>query len=497
MSNTGQKVIKNAAVMMVSQVITWSMAIILTVLLPRYLGPEVSGEFGIASSIWAITAVLVSFGMDTFLVKEIARYPARAGELLVTSVVVRTGLFTLGCAGVAAYVLLKGYSPEMVLLIALIGLAQIITTLTGATEAGLQGLEVMHYSSLATILGKIVQTTLGLSVVFLQLNVYVVALALVAGGLTTLIVEAAFLRRHVRLTPRFSAASASGILRSSAPYLFASLGLTLYNQVDVLIMSSLTDVRTIGWYNAARSLFGTSFFVPVVFITAVFPLLSRTHAHDEGAVPKLLQRSFDTMLIIAVPAGIGLMIMAQPLVDILYGPSFSGSGPVLSVLGLVLTFSYLNVLIGRFLISTDRQRVWAMVMLVSAAATIPLDLLFVPWALRLFGNGAIGGAVSYLVTELGMLIFGIRQLPAGALGTSSVKLTARALVAGAAMAAVTWICRDQFAAIPIVAGALTYLAAGALLRLVPHEDRQLLAGMFRSLVARLRRRATTATAEGV
>ncbi|HEU5090560.1 MAG TPA: oligosaccharide flippase family protein, partial [Roseiflexaceae bacterium] len=75
MSISGNRVIKNTSVLLVSQIITWGLTTALTLFLPRYIGPEGNGVLAIASSVWAITAVLISFGMDIYLMKMIAREP--------------------------------------------------------------------------------------------------------------------------------------------------------------------------------------------------------------------------------------------------------------------------------------------------------------------------------------------------------------------------------------------------------------------------------------
>ena len=95
---------------------------------------------------------------------------------------------------------------------------------------------------------------------------------------------------------------------------------------------------------------------------------------------------------------------------------FTNSGPILGVLGIVLIFTYLNILFGQILICLDRQRALTVVMAAATLATIPLDLLFIPLCVRFFNNAALGGAFSFVVTELGMLVAMVRLLPRGALG---------------------------------------------------------------------------------
>ncbi len=90
---------KNASSLMLAQLITWAFAIGVTIFLPRYLGVVNVGKLHLAFSIWAIAGVVVTFGTDILITKEIARVPVRTAELIGASVVVRLVLFVL-CLGV-------------------------------------------------------------------------------------------------------------------------------------------------------------------------------------------------------------------------------------------------------------------------------------------------------------------------------------------------------------------------------------------------------------
>jgi O-antigen/teichoic acid export membrane protein len=230
----------------------------------------------------------------------------------------------------------------------------------------------------------------------------------------------------------------------------------------------------------------------VVFITVIFPMLARTFAQQPDALPRIMRKSFDFVLLMSVPVGLGLLSIADPLVVLLFGPDFADSGPILAVLGLVTIFMYLNILIGKALVSMDRQRFWSMVMLVTAVVTIPLDLLLVPWCQQVFGNGALGGAISYLITEFGMVIVGICAMPRGTLGWPNIRVASRIIVIGMIMCAAAWWCRDLFIAIPIVVGAAVYITLILALRVIPQEDLQFLSKAGQTVLGRLRRRKVTA-----
>jgi O-antigen/teichoic acid export membrane protein len=514
----GKRIARNASVLMVSQLTTWLLTLLLTIFLPRYLGAAQVGKFQFANSIWAVVAVLVTFGTDTLLTKEIARSRTRARGLWRSALILRAILFALGAAGVVLYLNFFNYPPATTRVVYILAFSTLFWEFIGACQAVLQGIERMEFISLANIAGKAVNTGLAILMLLLGQDVYVIALVTVLSAAVVLGLEVYFLRRlnvigtqasvhasggtkqeasaesHVYRGRPFSFDAAVRMLRAGLPYLLSSLFLVAYGQVDVMVISLLLDDRAVGFYGSATQLFGTFLFVPTVLITAVFPTLARMYTQAPDALPAMIRRSFNMMLVLSIPIGFGLLVIADSLVVLLFGPEFAKSGPVLAMLGLVLILTYQNMLIGQFLISTDRQALWTLVLAVATAATIPLDLWLVPLFQRTSGNGAVGGAISFLITEGAMTGLGLFFLPRGMLDRSNFWAALRALAAGLMMVAAIWWCRNLFILLPVVLGAIVYPCLILLLRVLPDEDITLLRNAVTSIMARMRGRRAPAGA---
>jgi O-antigen/teichoic acid export membrane protein len=500
MSGTGRtvqgssRILRNAGALFVSQAITWSLTLALTVFLPRYLGAANVGRLILANSIWAVALVLITFGMDVHLTKEIARRPERLRELLGTSFALRGAMFLVGLAGVLIYTRVAGYPAETVTMIWIIAAASIFTLFGSATQAVLQGVERMEYIALGTIAGKAVYSLGAIAMMLAGMDVYAVAAVMIAGSLVTLLVQLRLVTRLAtstgitgwHLRPTWS--EARHMLSASVPYLFAEAFLVAYTQADIVVLSLLLDEQAVGWYGSARQLFGTLLFVPSIVVTALFPVLSRLHATEPGVLRQYLGHSFDALMLLSIPIGLGILVIANRLVVTLFGASFANSGPVLGVLGLVMILTTQNMLVGRSLIAIDRQRQWIAAQAVMGLATVLLDLVLVPWCQRAYGNGALGGALSYVVTESALLTTGIILLPRGALTRRNASVAARGLLAGLLMAAATWWLRDLFLGIPVAAGAVVYVTALWALRAVPAEELRYVRDLAVSMVRRLQGR---------
>ncbi len=482
MKSPGKTIARNAGVLMVSQLITWGLALAITIVQPRYLGAIGVGQLHLALSLWSVMELFVAFGTDTLLIKEIARTPERMGEFFGTASMLRILFFAIGFVLLALYAHAAGYSSETISVIYIIGLGSLLNQFSSVCRVSLQGLERMEFTSISDIASKVFNVGVGVPLLVLGFDVKVIAVVIVGSYLTNLLIHVYYLSQLQRLHLLVDWQLAKWMLRKSVPYLMVTVMLGIYVQLDIVIISLLVDEQTVGWYGAADTLFATFLFVPTVFVTAVFPALSRMYKESADTLAVVMRNSFDLLLIVAVPLGLGLFAIAGNLAVLLFGADFANSGPVLAVMGIVLILTYQNILLGKFLISVDRQNTWTKVMAVATVATIPLDLLLVSWCKTTFNNGAIGGALAFVVTESGMVIAGLWLLPRGTLGRENVWRTVRVLVAGLIMLVMVWPLRQMFILIPIATGTMVYLVMIWVLRVVKTEEWQLIRGLGQQML---------------
>lgn len=493
---SGKTIAKNFSVMMGAQLFTWSLAFVLAIFVPRYLGPTGLGEISIANSIWSIMGVLIVFGMDVHIIKTVARDPDKTAEVLGTSLVIRFALFVLACVIVGLYLFFVRYDTTIVVVTMIIGISYLFGSVNSAFGSALVGFERMELTSLNDIITKILGTTITLLVIFIGYGVYAIAAVGVINNLFSIFFMGYFILRKHKIHLRFSIDEAKEMLRVSAPYLITGITISAYHQIDTLFIASLVDTKTVGWYNTAMNLFGTLMFLPVAFGNVTFPALSRSYVSAQDKLHMIARRSIDLMFLLSIPIGLGIMVVSKPLVLLLYGAEFTASGPVLAILGIVLILTYLATMLGQLLISTDRTGKWNMVMIVWVLLTIPLDMVLVPLTHAVFQNGALGGALSYLITEGGMVVGAILLLPKGTLQWSNVRTAILTLVSGLLMVSTSWWFRDNLMIVSILVGALTYCASVLLLRIIPREDFILIRDAALGMFNRLRKSKDSSTSLG-
>ena len=462
--------LRNLAHLFSAQVITWLLAMVVSVVLPRHLGPEGVGQLRLPAAIWTMLQLLMGLGSATYLTLEIARNRERGTWVMGTIVVIRLIVFVgicscsrlSQCSHVPAAAR-PSYSRCLVL-------SRCSTGSPTSFAPRLAGLEQMSYPATASVVSKLIYTVAVIAVVVLDGGVVAVAAVGMLGPMTVLAwCWVAFLKfGRVSFASPFR--EIPRIVRASMPFFILGAVLTIYLQIDTVVISALVDAEVLGWYSTADTLFGTLLFVPTVMLTALLPRFGRLHVTDPPGLDRLVRQAFSSLLLLSVPIGFGTIVVADQVAVLLYGPEFRESGQVLTVYGAVTILMFCTIMLGGLASATGRQTFWNGLMICAIVASIPLDLVLVPWTDERYGNGAIGGALAYVVTESVMLVLGIWKIAPTIVDPASMARIAKILLAGAVMLAAIWPLRGMFLPIPIAVGAAVYITVILVTRTLTDDE---------------------------
>ena len=470
-----------------AQVITWLMASSVTVVVPRLIGPESVGESQLALSIWAVGLTTVTLGTNTLVMLQVARQQHADRFELGPPLVARLVGYVIAWIPLGGFVLIAGYGGDVISLFVIYGFSTLVLTIAELARASLTGLEHFAAVARADVISKVVMAALMITAAVTTEDVRVVAAALALSGVVSAWLLFRDLHASASISYSRSLRGAWGAVRASAPYFTIGVAVVLYMQLDVVLMSFLVSDIEIGWYGLADTLFSTLLFAPSILMTALFPRQAREHVENPAAALETLEQGFRTLMIAAVPIGLGIMVVAHEVVDLLYTDEFAGTGAVFAVYGVVLMLMFETILLGQHSISIGRQNFWCILMVIGVVMTLPLDLVFVPWADDRYDNGAIGGALSYVVTESMMLIAALWKLAPGLVSKRSAVRLAKCAAAGTAMVCACWPLRERSLPLTIVVGGIVYATVLTLTRPFDESERDVFRRVTSKFSGRLRR----------
>ena len=431
--------VKNTIFMMGTQIITWGSSFILMLFLPRYLGSEEYGRLYLAMSIAMILEIVIDFGGQYHITKEVSRSPERTATLLVNSFLMRSLLWLCGMVALYAFALAAGYPSAITKLLLVFGIAKLWEGFGRALRNCYQGREQMQYPSLAAMTERIFLTTVGVAALVLGADALTIAIVMASSTLLGFFISLSFTSRIVAGLPRVDWQLVKQLARQGIPYFLWTTFSVVYFRVDAVMLSLMAPVAVVGWYGVAYRFFDVLMFLPSIYCTAILPILSRlwkdTHLSFAGATAK----SLDYLILCAIPTGILVYAFAEDIIQIFFGiPEFEASVILLRIFSLCLPFIYVDFVLGTVLLATDKQQQLSLMSFLAIPLNIGLNYLMIPRFQSAFGNGGIGAALATLVTEVFIFIAGISLLPANAKGKTNLLVLLKGCVAGGIMAGTLW-----------------------------------------------------------
>lgn len=484
--STLERAVSNSSIMLVSQLVTWTATLVLTAALGRYLGDVGFGELYLAMSFGVIFSVLVEFGLDQQLVRAVARDRTLAGTYLVNSVVIKAALSVIAYALIVVLIQLLGYPAELKRTIAVYSLILFVNGVSASCTAVYQGFERVFHSAIGMVIEKGFVSIVALILLIDGHGITAIAGVFVVGSLLGALWKVYFLRRMVRITASSDISTIRKLVIGALPFfLYWALG-AIYYRIDVVLLSKLTDATVVGWYAAAYRLFDTLVFLPSMVSTVImFPILARLATGSRADLRLAMGKGLDVIVMLGVPICTGLFMLAEPIIQLIYGkPEFLNAVPALRLLSVGLFLLYVNSVLAVALVSLNQERKMTVVAALATIINLGLNWLLIPHFQH------VAAAAVTVVTELFILCYLGACTPRDLLARSSLIVFIKASAAATIMATVLYALEDQSILLLVPVGGLTYCVSSLVFRLVPVEDVR----TFRNAIeARRRSRAAPAT----
>ncbi len=427
-----------------------------SLIIARRLGPASFGIIGVASGIMLYLVQLADHGVELVGVPVVSRLgPGDAVREIASATLTYRVLVALVLAGVVASLglwvlprpdgaVLAAYAPLLVL--------------TGlSTRWVLLGTRHPATIAMARIAGEMVALTLIAVTVRAPVDLQMVPVAAVIGlSTTTVLMLIGTYGAGVRVAVDWTWEVCRPLFeRGRSLVAFSLLGLVLFN-FDLLLLRFVKGETAAGQYAAAYAFISFASNLMVAYAHGVMPSLTRAASHPEDR-----DRAYGTahaqIMGIALPAAVGGMMVAGPLVHLVFGEQFDAGAAALGWLSLSLPFAAMREVAVVAVIAGGGERSLIRVNLVTVACNVVLNVVLVPI------YGLVGAAVATLSTEGVRMALAARQATALSFCLPSFRRFVKPVVATLAMWGVLQLTDSAPVWRSVAIGGLTYAVVLAML----------------------------------
>ena len=385
--------------------------LVLLLVAGRFLGVDDYGRFMYALAVTTIIETVMDIGLAHVTVRAVARDPQSAPALFRNVLGLKVAWVAVGLVLVLVSAPLLRSDPIVIRLCYLLGLSSAARSYFLTARGLLQGTNRFDLEAAIVVADRVLLLVLGTATLVMGYDVVALGVTFVIARLIMFVAVTMLLRGLLgSARPTFNPEVWRDLQAAALPLGFFMISLNLYSYVDTVILGVMRSNAETGLYGAAYRIYEGLTYPPSIVASLVTPRLSYLFVHDRTRVNRLLLRT------VSGAAGMGILIggvgivIAAPLVTLLFGASFAGAARPLQILAGGALFVFCTWILHAAAIATNLDRRLFMTTVVGLGTNVALNLLFIPrWGI----NGAASATVIAEAVTVMLLIVQLRRHLAG------------------------------------------------------------------------------------
>lgn len=394
--------VKNAGFLFGAEVISNVLSLLLVFVIARELGDAGLGRYTFAISFASLFLIFSEFGIMPYIVREVAADRSRAPRILADAALLKGVVGIAACAISVLAVVLSGQPTDVVWLVGIASVAMFFNYFTYLFRSFFQAFEIMEFDALAKVVERVLGVGLGILAIGGGMGIQGVLLAQVvafAGSMCLSLIITA--RKIAPLRFSVDVSAWRKIVRGAMPFWLTAVFWVVYFRIDSVMLFYLAGDAQTGLYTAGYKLIEALMFVPTIFVTAAYPVLSRLYAKKDAEHFNLLfDKCVYYLFVLGLPLLVGGWIVASRTILFVYGPGFSPSIIVFQLLLTAAFLLYVGALNGYVLNAMRKEAIFAKALAIASVINIVCNAFAIPrW-----------GIVAYLVFLLAIERRALREL---------------------------------------------------------------------------------------
>jgi O-antigen/teichoic acid export membrane protein len=396
------KIVHNISWLFFDKILRMGVGFFVGVWIVRYLGPEQFGLLSFATAFAGLFGAFATLGLQGIVVRDIVHNPDCAPETLGTAAILQL------IGGTAAYLIflvaIAYIRPED-------SIARTIVAILGSTML-LKASEISVYWFESKLLSKytvwvqngvfLVFTAVKVILILEQASLIAFVWIMLAEAVVVAIILLAVLNKYGLLLTklRVSTKRAKLLLKDSWPLLLSGISITIYMQIDKIMLGKMVGYEEVGIYSVATLISTVWYFLIPIFLATLFPSLTNLHAQRSGLLSQRWIQLYTLMFWFSVVVALILSIFSNILVEFIFGEMYTRSASVL----VIHVCAGVNVAIGsvwsQWLLLENKLKIGLYSQLLGMIINVGLNFWLIP------SFGAIGAALATLLSYWISAFFG-------------------------------------------------------------------------------------------
>lgn len=398
-------IIHNSGWLILDKVIRAFLGLLVGAWMARYLGPS---NFGTLSYVIAYVTFFQAFanlGLDTIVVREIARQSQMAPLVLGTTLLMRV------CSGIFAILIASSFMAfqydwdSQIFLITLLVSSSLIFQVSDTVDLWFQSQSQNYRTITVKVLSYLISN--GLKIVGILQGAsltYFAVLISVEAAISAFGLMLAYKKYPALGHWYFAISKAKILLHESWPFLLSSISVIVYMRLDQLLIKNYLGSTDLGIYAAALPIASVWSALPIAMCTSVAPFLARFRISEPTKYEVGFRMLFKYFFWFSLSISVTISFFADQIIELFYGVAYAESTMVLRIYVFTNIPVFLGVAQYLWIANEGRSTTALKNTVFGGACAIAADFLLIPQ----FGlvGAAFAAVIAYFASAvLGNLFF--------------------------------------------------------------------------------------------
>lgn len=350
------------------------------ILAARYMSVHDFGRFGFLVAIVGILSKVIDFGLGPIVFRESSR-EEDSNRLLNSAISIRLILFLSVLIIYNLVIYSLGFSSSEFILSNILFISIILSTrMANFRELMATPFKVqlkMHYPMTLTILDSLLFLILVIIMPFVRGGINYFVLSYVFSTLPGFIIQFLFLEKKFDFKPKIIFYKAGWLLKEALPLAGFVLLTIVYQQFDVVLLTSYKDEYSAGIYSVATRLTMPLNLIPGIVVTTVFPYLVK-NLRDRLKTDAINSLVYKSLFLVSFVLAIIFSFRSETIVVLLFGAKFRAASLPASMIFWSLVFMFFNYFTLDLLTAHSRQILNLIYSLLLVSLNTILNVLLIP-----------------------------------------------------------------------------------------------------------------------
>ena len=148
---------------------------------------------------------------------------------------------------------------------------------------------------------------------------------------------------------------ARSLLRDSWPLILSGVLVSIYVNIDQVMIKHMIDEQAVGLYAIATRLSTAWYFIPIAITSSMFPAILNAKYNNSSIYHQRLQTLYDILVWMAILIAIAILFLSESIIDLLVGHEYAPAASVLSIAIIAGIFTNIGLINNKFFEAENRQ----------------------------------------------------------------------------------------------------------------------------------------------